>query len=110
MKVFKEENFCPVAGVLAYDDIKEVIQMANDTEYGLAAYVYGYDVRNIFELIRGLDFGMVSVNSVKLTVGPVPLGGVKQSGLGREGSKYGFDEYSEIKYYCLGSLPSVSGS
>lgn len=110
MVVYREENFCPVAGVMAYDDVDELIGIANDTEYGLVAYVYGHDIRNIWKLMRGLEFGMVSVNSVKLTGHPIPFGGVKQSGLGREGSQHGFDEYSEIKYYCLGALDTVSGS
>ncbi|WP_237332703.1 NAD-dependent succinate-semialdehyde dehydrogenase [Zobellella iuensis] len=110
MKVFREENFCPVAGVLPYDSIDELIPLANDTEYGLAAYVYGHDIRHIWQLMRGLEFGMVSVNSVKMTGHPIPFGGVKQSGLGREGSRHGFDEYSQIKYYCLGAMPTVSGS
>ena len=110
MKVYREENFCPVAGVLPYDSIEQVITMANDTEYGLAAYIYGHDIRNIWKLMRALDFGMVSVNSIKMTGHPIPFGGMKQSGLGREGSLHGFDEYSEIKYYCLGALPTVSGS
>jgi len=102
MKIYREENFCPVAGVLPYDDLDELIAMANDTQYGLAAYVYGNDIRSIYKLIDALEFGMVSVNSVKMTGHPIPFGGVKQSGLGREGSVHGFDEYSEIKYYCLG--------
>lgn len=109
MKVYFEENFCPVAGVLAYDDLNDAIQMANDTEYGLAAYVYGHNIHDIYRCMRGLEFGMVSVNSVKMTGHPIPFGGVKQSGLGREGSCYGFDEFSEIKYCCLGELPTVSG-
>lgn len=107
MKVYSEENFCPIAGVLAYDDLDTLISMANDTQYGLAAYIYGHDLRSIYKLIDALEFGMVSVNSVKMTGHPIPFGGVKQSGLGREGSKHGFDEYSEIKYYCLGSLKAA---
>ncbi|TIH10357.1 NAD-dependent succinate-semialdehyde dehydrogenase [Pseudomonas leptonychotis] len=110
MRVYREENFAPVAGVLAWDDLEQLISQANDTEYGLAAYVYGYDMRQVWRLLRGLEFGMVSVNSVKMTGPPVPFGGVKQSGLGREGSRHGLDEYSQIKYYCLGNLPSASGS
>ncbi|SDR84402.1 NAD-dependent succinate-semialdehyde dehydrogenase [Pseudomonas oryzae] len=110
MRVYREENFAPVAGVLAWSDLEELIAQANDTEYGLAAYVYGYDIRLVWKLLRGLEYGMVSVNSVKMTGPPVPFGGVKQSGLGREGSRHGLDEYSQIKYYCLGGLPSVSGS
>lgn len=110
MAVYREENFCPVAGVLPYQDLDTVIEMSNDTEYGLAAYVYGHDIHQIWHCMRGLEFGMVSVNSVKMTGHPIPFGGVKQSGLGREGSRHGFEEYSEIKYCCLGALPTVSGS
>jgi len=105
MKVYREENFGPVAGVLAYDKLEEVIPMANDTEYGLAAYVFGNNLKQIWTLIPALEFGMVSVNSVKMTGQPIPFGGMKQSGLGREGGLHGFDEFSETKYYCLGSLP-----
>ncbi|MGF1910873.1 NAD-dependent succinate-semialdehyde dehydrogenase [Vibrio kasasachensis] len=110
MAVYREENFCPIAAVLTYEDLDQVIEMSNDTEYGLAAYVYGHDIHNIWQCLRGLEFGMVSVNSVKMTGHPIPFGGMKQSGLGREGSKHGFDEFSEIKYCCLGALPTVSGS
>ncbi|OEE63306.1 NAD-dependent succinate-semialdehyde dehydrogenase [Enterovibrio norvegicus] len=109
MAVYREENFCPVAGVLPYDNLDDLLIAANDTEYGLAAYVYGHDIRDIWKLMRGLEFGMVSVNSVKMTGHPIPFGGMKQSGLGREGSRHGFDEFSEIKYYCLGGLDTASG-
>jgi len=104
MLVYTEENFCPVAGVIAYDDIDSLITMANDTEYGLAAYIYSNDLRRIWALLPELEYGMISVNSVKMTGPPIPFGGVKQSGLGREGSCHGLDEFSEIKYYCLGDL------
>ncbi|OBX34389.1 succinate-semialdehyde dehydrogenase [NADP(+)] GabD [Halomonas elongata] len=100
MQVWREENFAPVAGITSYRD-DEVIEMANDTEYGLAAYVYTHDIRRIWKLLRALEYGMVSVNSVKMTGPPVPFGGVKQSGLGREGGVTGIDEYLETKYYCL---------
>ncbi|MBS9402831.1 NAD-dependent succinate-semialdehyde dehydrogenase [Halomonas sp. TRM85114] len=110
MKVWREENFAPVAGITAYANDNEVIEMANDTEYGLAAYVYTHDIRRIWKLLRALEYGMVSVNSVKMTGPPVPFGGVKQSGLGREGGITGIDEYLSTKYYCLGGLGSVSGS
>ncbi|ART80100.1 NAD-dependent succinate-semialdehyde dehydrogenase [Oceanisphaera avium] len=106
MRVFSEENFCPVAGVMPYHSLDEVIALANDTEYGLAAYVYGQDIRQLFQIIKQLQFGMVAVNSVKMTGHGIPFGGVKQSGLGREGSRHGFDEYSHLKYYCLGGLTS----
>lgn len=110
MNVWREENFAPVAGITAYRDDDEVIDMANDTEYGLAAYVYTHDVRRIWKLLRGLEYGMVSVNSVKMTGAPIPFGGVKQSGLGREGGTQGIEEYLDTKYYCLGGLGSMSGS
>lgn len=110
MKVWREENFAPVAGITAYSTDDEVIEMSNDTEYGLAAYIYTHDIRRIWKLMRALEYGMVSVNSVKMTGPPVPFGGVKQSGLGREGGATGIDEYLETKYYCLGALGSVSGS
>lgn len=105
MQVFREENFCPVAGVISYDSLDQVIAMSNDTEYGLAAYVFGFDVRNLSKLINSLEFGMVSVNSVKMTGHSIPFGGIKQSGLGREGGIHGLDEFSELKYCCVGSLP-----
>ncbi|MEQ6890005.1 NAD-dependent succinate-semialdehyde dehydrogenase [Halomonas sp. CS7] len=110
MKIWHEESFAPVAGITAYADDDQVIEMANDTEYGLAAYLYTHDIRRIWKILRALEFGMVSVNSVKMTGPPVPFGGVKHSGLGREGGVTGIDEYLETKYYCLGALGSVSGS
>lgn len=110
MKVFREENFSPVAGVCVFDDEESVVAMANDTEYGLAAYLYTDDVRRIWKMMRALDYGMVSVNTLKMTGAPVPFGGVKQSGLGREGGAQGLEEYLDTKYFCLGSMPSPSGS
>ena len=110
MAVYRQENFCPIAVVMPYSNLEQVIEMSNDTEYGLAAYVYGHDIHQIWQCLRGLEFGMVSVNSVKMTGHPIPFGGMKQSGLGREGSNHGFDEFSEIKYCCLGAVPTASGS
>ncbi|RKR04380.1 succinate semialdehyde dehydrogenase [Kushneria sinocarnis] len=110
MRVFREENFSPVAGVCLFDDDDEVIRSANDTEYGLAAYVYSNDVRRIWKMMRGLDYGMVSVNTMKMTGAPIPFGGIKQSGLGREGGHAGLEEYLDTKYYCLGNMPGCSGS
>ncbi len=110
MRVYREETFCPIAPVISYRSLEQVIEMSNDTEYGLAAYVYGHDIHQIWQCMRGLEFGMVSVNSIKMTGPPIPFGGMKQSGLGREGSKHGFDDFSEVKYCCLGALPTVSGS
>ncbi|WMC11071.1 NAD-dependent succinate-semialdehyde dehydrogenase [Oceanimonas pelagia] len=104
MRVFREENFCPVAAVLPYDSHHDLLPLANNTEYGLAAYVFGQDQRLIWSLLDGLEFGMVAVNSVKMTGHCIPFGGIKHSGLGREGSRHGFDDFSNIKYACLGGL------
>ena len=110
MKIWREENFAPVAGITKFSNDDEAIELANDTEYGLAAYVFTHDIRRIWKMLRALQNGMVSVNSVKMTGPPIPFGGVKQSGLGREGGTSGIDEYLDTKYYCLGGLDSASGS
>lgn len=110
MKIWREENFAPVAGITQFSSDDEAIELANDTEYGLAAYVFTHDIRRIWKMLRALQNGMVSVNTVKMTGPPIPFGGVKQSGLGREGGTSGIDEYLDTKYYCLGGLGSVSGS
>lgn len=110
MQIWREENFAPVAGITKFASDDEAIEMANDTEYGLSAYVFTHDIRRIWKMLRALQNGMVSVNSVKMTGPPIPFGGVKQSGLGREGGTAGIEEYLETKYYCLGGLGSVSGS
>ncbi len=102
MKIFREETFGPVAPVFRFKADAEVVEMANRTEYGLAAYFYSRDIGRIFKVAEALDFGMVGVNSGLITTEVAPFGGVKQSGLGREGSKYGIEEFVEVKYLCLG--------
>ncbi|MBR8347819.1 NAD-dependent succinate-semialdehyde dehydrogenase [Burkholderia ambifaria] len=104
MRVVDEENFAPISAVCAFDTLDEVIEKANDTEYGLAAYVCATRIDTIFQLVRRLDFAMVSVNGVKFTGAPIPFGGMKASGLGREGGSEGFEPFTETKYFCLGNL------
>lgn len=104
MRIYDEENFAPIAGILAFDTIDEVIQKANDTEYGLAAYICAKDQQVIWNLLRRLDFAMVAVNTASFTGAPVPFGGKKQSGLGREGGDEGLAPFVETKYFCLGNL------
>ena len=104
MRIAREETFGPVAPLFRFKEEAEAIAMANDTEFGLAAYFYARDVGRIFRVAEALESGMVCVNSGILSNEVSPFGGVKQSGLGREGSKYGIDEYLELKYLCLAGL------
>ena len=102
MHIMQEEIFGPVAPVIRFDDEKEVIKMANDTPYGLAAYFYGKDISRIFRVSEALEYGMVGVNTGLVATTVAPFGGVKESGIGREGSKYGLDDFMEVKYVCIG--------
>lgn len=98
--VFNEETFGPVAAIASFDDEEEAIARANNTEYGLIAYVHSGDARRIYRLTRALDYGMIAVNRTRVTGAPVPFGGIKQSGMGREGSRFGLEAFTEIKYVC----------
>ncbi len=100
----KEETFGPVAPVFRFKTEAEAIAMANDTEFGLASYFFSRDVGRIFRVGEALEYGMVGVNTGLISTAEVPFGGVKQSGLGREGSHHGIDDYVEIKYLCLGDI------
>jgi succinate-semialdehyde dehydrogenase / glutarate-semialdehyde dehydrogenase len=102
MLITEEETFGPVAAVIPFTTESEVIQMANDSEYGLASYFYSKDISRIWRVAEALEFGMVGVNTGTISNEVAPFGGVKQSGLGREGSVWGMDEYLEMKYVCLG--------
>ncbi|QGM99088.1 NAD-dependent succinate-semialdehyde dehydrogenase [Methylocystis parvus] len=102
--IFREETFGPVAPVISFETEAEAIRLANATPYGLAAYFYASDVARIFRVAERLEFGMVGVNESIITSEAAPFGGVKQSGLGREGSRYGIDDYLELKYVCLGGM------
>ena len=104
MPIAANEIFGPVSPIIAFDTEAEVIDMANDTEYGLAAYFYSRDIGRIWRVAEGLEFGMVGINEGIISNAAAPFGGVKQSGNGREGSKYGLDDYLEIKYLCMGGL------
>jgi succinate-semialdehyde dehydrogenase/glutarate-semialdehyde dehydrogenase len=100
----REETFGPVAPVFRFKTEQEAITAANDTEFGLASYFYSRDVGRIFRVGEALEYGMVGINTGIISTEHVPFGGVKQSGLGREGSQHGIDEYVEIKYLCLGDV------
>lgn len=102
--IFNDETFGPVAPLFRFDTEEQAIAMANDTPFGLASYVYARDVGRIFRVVDGLEFGIVGVNEGMISTEVAPFGGVKASGLGREGSKYGVDDYLEIKYVALGGL------
>jgi len=104
MLCMREETFGPLAPVVKFRDEAEVIRLANNTEYGLAAYFYSRDVGRIFRVAEALEYGMVGVNTGIFSNEVAPFGGVKQSGLGREGSVYGMDEFMEMKYVCLGGI------
>lgn len=104
MDILEEEIFGPVAPVTRFDTEEEVIRMANNTPYGLAAYFYGRDVGRIFRVADALEYGMVGVNTGILGTAIAPFGGMKESGIGREGSKYGIEEFLEIKYVCVAGL------
>lgn len=98
--IMREETFGPVAALLPFDTEAEVVARANDTEYGLVAYVHTQDPKRIYRMSRALEFGMVAINRTSVTGPPIPFGGVKQSGLGREGARIGLEEFTEIKYVC----------
>ena len=104
MKIFREETFGPVAPLFRFKDEDEVIKLANDTEYGLASYFYARDLGRVWRVAEALEYGMVGVNEGVISTEVAPFGGVKESGLGREGSKYGTEEFVEVKYILMGGL------
>tara|TARA_R110002111_G_scaffold47630_11_gene85034 strand:- start:4068 stop:5549 length:1482 start_codon:yes stop_codon:yes gene_type:complete len=106
MKVAKEETFGPVASIFTFKDEADVIRMANDTEFGLAAYLCARDIGRIWRVGEALEYGIVGINTGIISTEVAPFGGVKQSGIGREGSKYGIEDYLEIKYMCIGGINS----
>ncbi|MGY3146439.1 acyl-CoA reductase-like NAD-dependent aldehyde dehydrogenase [Bradyrhizobium sp. USDA 3397] len=102
MRLSTEETFGPVAPLFKFDTEEEVVELANNTEFGLASYFYSKDVSKIFRVAEALEYGMVGINTGLISTEVAPFGGTKQSGIGREGSKYGLDDYTELKYLCLG--------
>jgi len=104
MRVFREEIFGPVSPLVSFSTEEEAIAMANDTEFGLAAYFCSRDVGRIWRVAEGLEFGIVGINEGVISNAMAPFGGMKESGNGREGSKYGLDDYLEIKYLCIGGI------
>jgi len=104
MAVAREETFGPVAPLFRFSTEAEAIALANDTEFGLAAYFYGRDIRRVWRVAEALEYGIVGINTGIISTEVAPFGGVKQSGIGREGSKYGIEEFLEVKYLCLGGI------
>jgi succinate-semialdehyde dehydrogenase/glutarate-semialdehyde dehydrogenase len=101
MKISREEIFGPVSTISSFDTETEAIALANDTPYGLAAYVYSRDLSRAMQCAERLEYGMVGVNTTAISAAQAPFGGVKQSGFGREGSKYGIEEYLVLKYLSV---------
>ena len=101
MVLAREETFGPVAPLFKFETVEDVIAMANDTEFGLASYFYARDLSQVFKVAEALDYGMVGINTGLISTEVAPFGGVKQSGHGREGSKYGIEDYLDVKYLCL---------
>ncbi|GHD68069.1 NADP-dependent succinate-semialdehyde dehydrogenase [Jeongeupia chitinilytica] len=104
MKVAREETFGPLAPLFRFETEDELIALANDTEFGLASYFYSRDIGRIWRVAEALEYGMVGINTGLISSEMAPFGGIKQSGMGREGSRYGIDDYLELKYLCIGGI------
>lgn len=104
MLVAREETFGPLAPVFRFDTDAEAVQMANDTEFGLASYFYSRDLNRVWRVAEALEYGMVGINTGLISTEVAPFGGMKESGIGREGSRYGIEEFLEVKYLCLGGI------
>jgi succinate-semialdehyde dehydrogenase/glutarate-semialdehyde dehydrogenase len=104
MQVTREETFGPVAPLFRFKDEAEAVRLANDTEFGLAAYFYGRDIGRVWRVAEALEYGIVGINTGLISTEVAPFGGVKQSGIGREGSKYGIEDFLVVKYLCLGGI------
>jgi succinate-semialdehyde dehydrogenase/glutarate-semialdehyde dehydrogenase len=104
MAMAGEETFGPVAPLFRFKSEAELVELANATEYGLAAYFYSRDIGRIWRIAEALEFGIVGVNIGIISTEVAPFGGMKESGIGREGSKYGMEEFLEVKYLCMGGI------
>lgn len=107
MLCFRDETFAPLAPIFKFTEDAEVVQRANDTEFGLASYIFTENLNRSIAVSEALEYGMVGINTGLISTSEAPFGGVKASGLGREGSKYGLDEYTEIKYICIGNVQAA---
>ncbi|NNL65571.1 MAG: aldehyde dehydrogenase family protein, partial [Myxococcales bacterium] len=108
MLIYREETFGPVAAIVPYDDDDDVIAMANDTNYGLAAYVYTNELARAMRLFEALNFGIIGINDINPTAAAAPFGGVKDSGLGREGIRFAMEDMTEIRLMVVRTPPSES--
>ena len=104
MLVSREETFGPLAPLYRFQADDDAIEMANDTEFGLAAYFYSRDIGRVWRVAEALEYGIVGINEGIISTEVAPFGGMKESGIGRESSKYGIDEFVEIKYLCMGGI------
>jgi succinate-semialdehyde dehydrogenase/glutarate-semialdehyde dehydrogenase len=104
MRIAQEETFGPIAPLFRFRTEEEAVELANGTPYGLASYFYSRDIGRCWRMAERLEYGMVGINTGIMSTESAPFGGIKESGIGREGSKYGIEEYLELKYLCLGGL------
>ena len=104
MLISREETFGPVAPLFRFKTDEDAVRMANDTEFGLAAYFYTRDIGRVWRVAEAVEYGIVGINTGIISTEVAPFGGVKESGIGREGSKYGIEDFLEIKYLCMGGI------
>jgi len=104
MRVAREETFGPLVPIIRFTTDAEVINLANATDSGLASYFYSRDISRVWRIAEALEYGMVGINTGLISTETAPFGGIKESGIGREGSKYGIEEFLEVKYLCFGGV------
>jgi succinate-semialdehyde dehydrogenase/glutarate-semialdehyde dehydrogenase len=104
MRIAQEETFGPIAPIIRFETAEQVVAEANDTIYGLAAYFYAENLKRVWHVAEALEYGMVGINTGRMSSEAAPFGGIKQSGIGREGSRHGLEDYLEMKYLCMGNI------